>query len=156
MSLNKERLMTRVLKFAVLALAGAAMLPGAAQAKDWQVKMLNRGTAGNFVFEPAYVAVKPGDTVTFVPVDKGHNAESVEGMLPTGAAPFKGQMSQQMTVKFTKLGLYGYECTPHAALGMVGLVQVGRPTNKAQVEASAARIPGLGNRRMGQLLAQAH
>ena len=148
--------MTKVRRFAVLALASAVLVPAAAQAKDWQVKMLNRGSAGNFVFEPAYVAVKPGDTVTFVPTDKGHNAESIDGMTPVGAAPFKGQISQQITVKFTKPGVYGYECQPHAMLGMVGLIEVGRPVNKTQVAAAAAHLPGMANRRMADLLAQAH
>lgn len=147
--------MTRTAILSLLAFAGAAVASAPAHAKDWQVKMLNRGAAGNFVFEPAYVAVKLGDTVTFVPVDKGHNAQSIDGMLPAGAAPFKGQLSQQISVKFIKSGLYGYECQPHVALGMVGLVQVGRPLNKAEVAAAAAHLPGLANRRMADLLSQA-
>ena len=37
------------------------------------------------VFEPALVKVAPGDTVKFVATDKGHNAETIKGMLPDGA-----------------------------------------------------------------------
>jgi len=31
------------------------------------------------VFEPALLKNAPGDTVTFVPTDKSHNAESIKG-----------------------------------------------------------------------------
>jgi pseudoazurin len=142
------------LAWSAFVFAGLVMAPAAAQARDWQVRMLNKGSAGMMVFEPAYVAVKPGDTVTFVPVDPGHNAESVPGMFPAGAAPFKGNFGQKITVKFVKPGLYGYKCMPHAGLGMVGLVQVGAAVNRAQVQAEAARLPGLGKKRMTDLLAQ--
>ena len=55
---------------AVLAMALASQ----AAAKDVQVKMLNSGARGAMVVEPALVKVAPGDTVTFVATDKGHNA----------------------------------------------------------------------------------
>lgn len=127
-------------------------MPAAASAKELQVKMLSKGAAGLMVFEPALVTVQPGDTVTFVPTEKSHNAESIAGMLPTGAEPFKGNINQRITVKFTKPGLYGYKCLPHTGMGMVGLVQVGAATNKVQVQAEAARLPGLGKKRMLDLL----
>ena len=38
------------------------------------------------VFEPSFVKIAPGDTVRFVSTDKGHNAETIKGMLPEGAA----------------------------------------------------------------------
>lgn len=141
---------------AALVLAGIAMAPPAAEAREWQVKMLNKGGNGApMQFEPSFVAVKPGDTVRFVPVDKGHNAESVAGMLPAGAAPFKGKINEEVVVKFSKPGLYGYRCLPHTGMGMVGLVQVGAATNKPQVVAEAARLPGLGKKVMTGLLAKA-
>ena len=78
------------------ALAAAAVLlalgAGAqAQAAETVVKMLNKGQNGVMVFEPELVTVAPGDTVRFVPTDKGHNVESLKGMLPDGAAPLFGQ-----------------------------------------------------------------
>ena len=48
-----------------------------AQAAEFEVKMLNRGEAGMMVFEPAFLQVEKGDTVTFVPTDRSHNAESI-------------------------------------------------------------------------------
>jgi len=119
-------------------IALAAATP--AVAKDVQVKMLNNGARGAMVFEPALVKIAPGDTVTFVATDKGHNAEVISSMIPAGAAPFKGKMNQNITVKFTKPGVYGYKCLPHYGMGMVGAVIVGSPTNAA--EAKAASHPG--------------
>lgn len=37
------------------------------------------------VFEPALVKIAPGDTVKLVSTDKGHNAETIKGILPKGA-----------------------------------------------------------------------
>jgi len=114
----------------------ALAIAGPAAAKDHQVKMLNSGARGAMVFEPALVKVAPGDTVTFLATDKGHNAEVISGMIPAGAAPFKGKMNQNLTIKFTKPGVYGYKCLPHYGMGMVGAVIVGDPAaNSAQAKA---------------------
>jgi len=117
---------TEMLKFTLFAGAAAAIaLASPAAAADHVVKMLNKGKAGMMVFEPALVKIAPGDSVTFVPTDKNHNAESINGMTPTGAVPFKGKMNQPIKVKFSKPGVYGYKCLPHYGMGMVGAVVVG-------------------------------
>ena len=59
---------------AATGLVSTLALTAPAMAAEHTVKMLNRGEAGIFVFEPAYLQVEPGDTVTFEPTDKGHNA----------------------------------------------------------------------------------
>lgn len=132
---------------AVLAMA----LASPAAAKDVQVKMLNNGARGAMVFEPALVKVAPGDTVTFVATDKGHNAEIISGMIPAGAAPFKGKMNQNVTVKFTKPGVYGYKCLPHYGMGMVGAVIVGDPAANA-AQAKAVSHPGKAKQLFAQLI----
>ena len=66
------------------------------------------------VFEPALVKIEPGDTVKFVATDKGHNAETIKGMLPDGAAPFAGKINEDIAVTFDKAGVYGVQV--HAAL----------------------------------------
>jgi pseudoazurin len=138
-----------------LALAGLALAAAPAAAKEYQVKMLNKGSDGSLmVFEPAYLKVAPGDSVKFVATQKGHNAESLPGMAPAGASPFKGKIDEEFTVKFTKEGVYGYKCLPHLGMGMVGVVQVGKAANKADVAAAAQKLPGLGKKRMTALLGQ--
>ena len=141
---------------AALALAGAAMTSGEASAKEYQVKMLNKGADGSLmVFEPAFLKIAPGDTVKFLATQKGHNAESVAGMAPAGTPAFKGKINEEIVVRFAKEGLYGYKCLPHVGMGMVGLVQVGKASNKAAAEAGAQKLPGLGKKRMNALLAHA-
>lgn len=113
----------------------AAVAPLAASAAEHEVKMLNKGAAGMMVFEPSVIKIAPGDTVHFVPADKGHNVESIDGMLPEGAQPFKGEMNKDLTVAFDKAGVYGIRCKPHYGMGMVGLVVVGEPVNKTAAAA---------------------
>ena len=138
---------------ALVALIGL-VAPAPALARQVQVRMLNKGAAGMMVFEPAYVKVAPGDTVRFVAADKGHNAESLPAMTPPGAPGFKGAINQEIEVRFTLPGLYGYHCLPHTGLGMVGLIEVGSAPNRASVAAAAEKLPTLARKRMTDLLAQ--
>lgn len=135
-------------------LVAAVAMASPAAAADHVVKMLNKGKAGMMVFEPALVKVAPGDTVTFVPSDKTHNAESIPGMTPAGASPFKGKMSQPVTVKFSKPGVYGFKCAPHYGMGMVGVVQVGN-SGANLMAAQKVSHPGKAKQLMGKLLDQA-
>ena len=126
-----------------------------ALARDHEVQMVNKGTAGFMTFEPAFIQVAPGDSVTFKPTNPSHNAESIETMLPTGANKFKGALNKPITVTFTKPGLYGYKCAPHLAMGMVGLVQVGNTADKATANVAAAKLPARAKGRMTALVNQA-
>jgi len=137
-------------------LASFALAASPAAAKDHQVKMLNKGSDGSLmVFEPAFLKIAPGDTVKFIATTKGHNAESVAGMTPPGGTVFKGKINEEIAVKFGKPGLYGYKCLPHVGMGMVGLIQVGNASNKPAAAAAAAKLPGIGKKRMTALLGQA-
>ncbi len=111
------------------AFAGLLLAAGIAGAAEFDVKMLNKGAAGAMVFEPAMVKIAPGDSVHFIATDKGHDAMSIPGMIPDGAEPFEGKLSEDLTVTFTAPGVYGFKCKPHYAMGMVGLVVVGDPVN---------------------------
>lgn len=125
-----------------------------AQARDWQVRMLNRGPDGAaMAFAPAFLAIQPGDTVRFLATDRGHNAETLPGMIPQGATPFRGRINEEIAVRFTAPGLYGYKCLPHLGMGMVGLIQVGRATNRAEIARAATLLPGQSRRVMERLLA---
>jgi pseudoazurin len=124
----------------LIAAVAALALAGTAGAAEVEVKMLDKGTEGMMVFEPALVRIEPGDTVKFVATQKGHNAESIKGMLPPDAAPFVGKVNQDIAVTFDKPGVYGVKCLPHYGMGMVALVVVGTPAN--QDEAKAVAHPG--------------
>ena len=94
--------------------------------------MLNRGAEGVMVFEPALVKVEPGDTVKFVATDKGHNAETIKGMLPDGAATFLGKNGEDIAVKFDQAGIYGVKCAPHYGMGMVAMIAVERLSTRSR------------------------
>ena len=69
-------------------------LAGNAFAAEVEVKMLNKGTEGMMVFEPALVKIASGDTVKFIAADKGHNAETIKGMLPADATPLPARAAK--------------------------------------------------------------
>ncbi|MBJ6987396.1 MULTISPECIES: pseudoazurin [unclassified Devosia] len=128
----------RTIAFAGLA---TAMTIAAASAANYEVKMLNKGTDGTpMVFEPAFLQIEVGDSVTFIPTDKSHNAESIKDLIPEGATPFKGKLNEEITVTFDVEGAYAYKCLPHLGMGMVGLIVVGdAPANLADI--TAAKMP---------------
>jgi len=63
------------MKALLLGAAIALASLGSAAAAEVEIKMLDKGTEGVMVFEPALVKIEPGDTVKFVAANKGHNVE---------------------------------------------------------------------------------
>lgn len=116
----------------------AAMLAGlfvqTASAAEIEVKMLNKGAAGAMVFEPDFIKAEVGDTVRFVPTDKGHNAETIKGMVPEGAEMVIGKINEEVTIEITTAGVWGIRCKPHYGLGMVALIAAGEPVNLEQAK----------------------
>ena len=110
-------------------------------AAEVEVKMLNKGVKGAMVFEPDFLKVAPGDTVTFKATNPGHNVETVDGMLPAGVQPMDGGLGKDMTVTFTQEGVYGFKCKPHYIMGMVALIVVGNPAGNLDA-AKAVKHPG--------------
>ena len=104
---------------------------------DYTVKMLNNGKEGLMVFEPSVLSIQPGDTVLFEATDVSHNSASIQGMIPQGAKPWTGAMSQDVKVTFDKEGVYVYQCTPHSMMAMVGVIKVGAPINLEEVREKA-------------------
>lgn len=125
--------MKRIL--ATLAIGVAVIIAGAAQSAELEVRLLNKGAKGSMVFEPDLIVAAPGDTIRFVPTDKGHNVETIKGMLPAGAEPFKSKFNEEFTVTVTAEGVYGVKCSPHYGMGMVALIKVGEPVNAADAQA---------------------
>ena len=139
-------------KMMMLAAAAVIAMAGAAGAAEHEVQMLNKGEKGAMVFEPDFLRVEVGDTVKFVVSDKGHDAQSIPGMLPEGVEGFKGKINQEITFTVEKEGVYGIKCTPHYAMGMVMLVVAGEPVNAE--EAKAVRQPGKAKAVFADLFAQ--
>jgi pseudoazurin len=106
---------------------------------EHEVKMLNSGADGIMVFEPAVIKISKGDTVNFVATDMSHNSASLDGMIPAGANSWNGALSQDISITFTEEGVYVYQCTPHAMMAMVGVIQVGDAVNLDAVKAEASQ-----------------
>lgn len=141
------------MKTATLMLIAGVMATPALGA-DYQVQMLNKGSDGApMMFEPAYLAIESGDTVTFAATERAHNSEAIAGMMPEGAELWKARINEEITVTFEVPGLYGYKCLPHYPLGMVGLIQVGAETPNL-VEAQTVKHPGKAAQRMTELFKQ--
>ncbi|WP_343312719.1 pseudoazurin [Brucella sp. BE17] len=137
----------------LISLSCALVFAFQANAADHQVKMLNKGEKGAMVFEPDFIKAEVGDTVTFVPTDKGHDAQSIKGMLPEGVEPFKGKINQEVTVTVDKEGVYGVKCAPHYGMGMVALIVAGQPANLET--AKAVKHPGKAKKVFEELYSQA-
>ncbi len=112
-----------------------ALACSSAMAAEHEIKMLNKGADGQFVFEPSYLKVAKGDTVKFVATDQGHFVGSV--VTPDNTS-WKGAFNKDFEVTFAEEGVVVYNCPPHAAMGMIGVIQVGAPVNLDAAKEAAA------------------
>ena len=111
------------------------------QSANHVVKMLNQGSGGVMVFEPAVLKIAVGDSVTFESTDAAHNSASLPGMIPENAVSWNGELSRDITVTLTQPGVYAYQCTPHSMMAMVGVIQVGDDSsNLASVKNKAQDV----------------
>ena len=111
-----------------------------------EILMLNKdpnNPKNKMLFSPNLLEVNLGDTIKFVPTDKGHNSESIKGMIPEGAKKWKGKINKELEISFDMPGFYGYQCKPHANMGMIGLiVVVGEGKLKNLEDAKSAKHRG--------------
>ncbi len=67
--------------------------------------------------------INVGDTIEWLPKNKGHNVEFLAGP-DMNALPPKSKLNSLHSVIFELPGVYLYQCTPHGNMGMLGLVVV--------------------------------
>ena len=146
-----------IAKFVFGALLATAGISGAIAAEH-QIQMLDTGPDGSImVFDPPYLKIDKGDTVTFVAKDPGHNV--ISGYVPDGSRTWKGTVSHSLSVKLDTEGVYIYECDLHNPLGMVGVIQVGNPVNLDAARQAAANISkrmAMGGDRLQSYLDKVH
>ena len=92
-------------------------------AETFTIEMLNKLGKERMVYSEKVISINTNDEIFWKSKDKGHNVEFI-GM-PTGAKKYKSKISKDANYKFEKSGIYLYQCTPHKAMGMIGLVVVG-------------------------------
>ena len=113
-----------ILKFvSVSTVLSYFLISSFAFAENFTIEMLNKLGKEKMVYSEKVISIKVNDQITWKSVDKGHNVEFI-GM-PKGVSKFKSKISKDAKFKFVKSGVYLYQCTPHKAMGMIGLVIVG-------------------------------
>ena len=94
-------------------------------------------------WRPMVTFAKVGDTIRFTGM-VGHDAQTIEGMIPEGATPFHAKLGEEgFVATVDKEGAWIYKCNPHMTTGMVGVVVVGDarpPANRALLEASLPQV----------------
>jgi len=110
-----------------------------------EIRMLNKSETDpkmKMVFEPSFVLAVSGDCIKFIPTSKGHNAETIKGMIPKGAKKFKSKINKELTVQLDIEGLYGIKCKPHYQMGMIALIQVGEVSESVLTKAAKVKHRG--------------
>ena len=125
-------------------------------AEDATVEMWNKDPDDKkrkMVFSQEIVTIEAGESVTWLATDKGHNVELIDG--PEGYdLPKKSKLSKDVTLTFDQEGVYVYVCTPHASMGMIGIVVVGDLTQEAVDAIKDAKVKGKSKKKFKALLAE--
>ena len=74
-------------------------------------------TANLTSFNPLVVFAMPGDTIRWTNMT-GHDTESIDGMILTGAQKWRSKLGEDHFIVLDKDGAYIYKCNPHIASGM--------------------------------------
>ena len=105
------------------------------------------------IFSQEIIRVAPGDLIQFIATDKGHNVQFIDG--PDGVKlPGKSKLNQDVEVYLTEPGVYVYVCTPHATMGMIGIVVVGEATPEAIAMVTDAKLRGASKKKFEALLSE--
>ena len=123
-----------------------------ALAEDIYIEMLNKRDDGaKMVYGTDIARVEVGTTVTWLPVNKGHNVEFIAG--PDGwDAPRKSKLGKEYAYTFDTPGVYLYQCTPHKSMGMIAVVVVGDAHN----DISDAKVRGKSKKKLAELVEALH
>ena len=131
----------KVLAF-FMAVFSLVFVSSLAYAETTTIEMLNKRDDGaKMVYSQDIARVAVGDTITWVPTSKGHNVEFVAG--PDGwDLPKKSKNNKEVSITFDVPGIYFYQCTPHKAMGMIGLVVVGEGGEVPLNDVSKTKVMG--------------
>ncbi|MFB6231491.1 MAG: halocyanin domain-containing protein [Salinibacter sp.] len=81
------------------------------------------GAGNGLTYAPEAVRVDPGTTIRWVWTGNG-GSHDVAFVNTDVSASLRGEQGAEYTYTFTEPGEYRYECTPHASVGMRGMVIV--------------------------------
>ena len=110
--------------FMLVCFMGGMVLSAKAEEKEpLIIEMLNKRGKEKMLYGQDVARVEVGQTVTWTPDSKGHNVQFVS--VPEGVEKVKSKLSKEFSYTFEQEGVYLYVCTPHASMGMIGMVIVG-------------------------------
>ena len=103
---------------------GGMVLSAKAEEKEpLIIEMLNKRGKDKMLYRQDVARIDIGQTITWTPDSKGHNVQFVS--VPEGVEKVKSKLSKEFSYTFEQEGVYLYVCTPHASMGMIGMVIVG-------------------------------
>ena len=103
---------------------GGMLLSAKAEEKEpLIIEMLNKRGKEKMLYGQDVAKIDVGQTITWTPDSKGHNVQFVS--VPEGVEKVKSKLSKEFSYTFEQEGVYLYVCTPHASMGMIGVVVVG-------------------------------
>ena len=91
--------------------------------KTIEIDMLNKLGKEKMVYSIKVANIDLNDKIIWKHISKGHNVEFIGK--PEGVKKFKTKINKKAEYVFNKPGIYLYQCTPHKAMGMIGIVVVG-------------------------------
>ena len=121
--------------------------------KEIVIDMLNKRDDGQkMVYSQDVAQIDVGDTIKWLPTNKGHNVEFLGG--PDGfSLPGKSGLNKEVSITFDKPGVYLYVCTPHKVMGMIALVVAGGDVSNKDAIAKV-KMMGRGKKKLANLLGQ--
>ena len=120
-----------------------------ANAKTLEIEMLNKLGKEKMLYSVKLAEVDVNDKIIWKSTTKGHNVEFV--VMPKGVKKFKSKINKDATYEFKVPGIYLYQCTPHKAMGMIGIVVVGN--DKSNLDAvKKAKMRGKSKKVFKELL----
>jgi len=138
----------------ITAVLGFVFFANLAYADDMTIEMLNKRDDGaKMVYSEDIARIDVGDTITWVPTSKGHNVEFIAA--PEGwDIPKKSKNNKEVAITFDVPGVYVYQCTPHKAMGMIGLVVVEEGGEVPLNDVSKAKVKGKSKKKLKKLLGE--
>ena len=140
-------------KHALIAMLFATTFFSSAYAADMTIDMLNKRDDGEkMVYSVDVAKVDSGDTITWLPTDKGHNVHFISA--PDGVKKLpKSKLNKEYSYKFEQEGIYLYQCTPHKGMGMIALVVVGDNLDNLKT-IKKAKVLGKSKKKLKKLLGE--
>jgi pseudoazurin len=136
----------------VVSVFAVVFVSSMAYSADMSIDMLNKLGKEKMVYSVDVAEIDAGDTITWLPASKGHNVHFIAG--PDGwDLPKKSKNNKEVAITFDTPGIYLYQCTPHASMGMIGLVIVGGDTSNLDAIAKA-KVRGKSKKKLKKLLGE--